>query len=204
MNITYNKLEQSFYRQSPEIVAELLVGKLFVKIIDDNIRLISRICETEAYLSHDDLSSHSAVGKTKRNDAMFCEGGVLYVYKIYGVHHCINIVSEGLDIGSAVLIRAGEPISEIAEMCQNRYNMGKQGPTKAEFNKLLKGPGNFAKAFDINLNYNKHSLLSDDIFILQDDYKCMVSTSPRIGITKSRDLMLRFYDSSSKFISGKK
>lgn len=81
--------------------------KTLEKPADDDVRSI-RIVETEAYLAENDAACHASTRRTKRNEAMFDAGGVLYVYLIYGIHHCANIVTEGADRGCAVLLRAGE------------------------------------------------------------------------------------------------
>ncbi len=190
-----NILNKEFYQQGTERVAKQLIGKIFVKKEAEQI-LSARIVETEAYLSENDLSSHSAVGQTKRNAPMFDCGGILYVYQIYGVHHCINIVSQAQDIGAAVLIRAMEVI-EGTEIFKSRRGEN----VKRE--KLLSGPGNIAKAFAFTKADNYHSLLSDDLYIIEEDEipDSNIITTKRIGITKSEDLLLRFIDINSKSIT---
>jgi DNA-3-methyladenine glycosylase len=193
----YIKVTKEFYLQSTEIIAKNLLGKVLVRKSADSF-LAGMIVEVEAYLSENDFASHSSVGMTKRNNVMFEEGGKLYVYKIYGVHHCINVVTERAGIGSAVLIRAIEPLSGINQMMENRKC--------SDIRIICRGPGNVAKAFGIDLKHNGISLLSDDIFLL--DFKKIskneISNGRRIGITKSDDLLLRFFISESKFISGTK
>ena len=210
----------SFFQREPEIVAKELLGKILVKKSGQKT-LASRIVETEAYLSDGDLSCHAAVGKTTRNAPMFEAGGILYVYKIYGVHHCINFVTGQKGKGSAVLIRAAEPLLGIEQMLENRGLLKKvegrteKGEGKKEkgerdrnvgvFN-LCKGPGNLAKAFDFTKDDNFKSLISGDLFIqtaLNSEY-FNVSVSKRIGVTKSSDLLLRFYITNNPFVSGKK
>lgn len=188
-----NKLKKEFYLQKTESVARQLLGKIFVS---GNIS--GRIVETEAYLPHDDYANHSASGKSLRNAAMFEEGGILYVYKIYGIHHCINIVTEKNDLGCAVLIRAIEPINGIEIMQANR------GIENLDL--LCKGPGNLAKAFGFNINYNFQTLLNEQIYIYDDESESTfdIITDKRIGISKSADLMLRFYLADNSFVSGKK
>jgi len=189
-----NKLNQKFYLEETEIVAKNLIGKLFVKKNNSSL-LIARITETEAYLDQNDESSHSCKGITNRNKSMFMIGGTLYVYFIYGVHFCVNIVTKDEGKGAAVLIRAAEPLAGIEIMKQNRQIHN--------FEKLLIGPGNFAKAFNFNKNYDGKSLLSNDIFISDDNYSTEIITTERIGISKSINLQLRFYDRNSIFVSKK-
>ena len=191
-----NRLSQSFFLQDPEKVAKELIGTVLCKK-NNGSYLAGKIVETEAYLSRNDMSSHSYPGVTNRNKPMFAEGGILYVYKSYGIHHCINIVTEKEGIGSAVLIRALEPISGINVMISNRG--------VEEINRLCKGPGNTAKAYDFDLSDNYSSLTTEDLFIqnFSDNNKTEIINTTRIGISKSVDLMLRFYLKNSHFVSRK-
>ena len=186
-----------FYLQPTEIVAKDLLGKALVKIIPDGNMLAGVIVETEAYLASDDAASHSAVGLTKRNSTMFGEGGLLYVYLIYGLHHCINVVTGDAGLGSAVLIRAIEPISGIEYMKQSR--------TSDVLENLCKGPANLSKAFGFSLKDNNTSLLSSKLFIKEyQDFKDKdITVSKRIGIKKSADLPLRFFIKDNIFVSGR-
>lgn len=190
-------LTKKFYLRKTEKVAKDLLGKIIVKNIEDNIILAGKIVETEAYLSQNDSASHSANGITKRNEAMFDEGGIIYVYKIYGIHHCINVVTEQDSIGSAVLIRAVEPLMGIEKMkklrgTENIYN-------------LCNGPAKLAQAFDFNIKDNSSSLFNSKLFIQQYENigKSLIITSRRVGINKSFELHLRFFINDNKFLSVK-
>ncbi len=171
---------------------------------------MAQIVETEAYLSKDDLSCHASVGKTKRNAPMFENGGILYVYKIYGIHHCINFVTEKAGKGSAVLIRAAEPLLGIVKMYENRGWDKKKGTGRREkgvknvdiFN-LCKGPGNLAKALGFTIDDNFKSLNSPDLFIQKVNLpkEIKIGVSKRIGITKSSELQLRFFIKGNPCVS---
>jgi len=191
------KLDVQFYLQNTKTVAKELIGKILVHRLND-IVLSGIIVETEAYLSKNDLASHSAPGKTERNSVMFQSGGKLYVYKIYGIHHCINVVTEREGIGAAVLIRSIQPITGIEQMMKFRN-------TKIIEN-LCKGPGNVAKAFGFNLKHNGMSLLSNDLFIFSNNSIDLtdIAQTIRIGISKSKSLKLRFFLKNSNFVSGTK
>lgn len=156
------------------------------------------IVETEAYIPFGDESNHSARGKTDRNAAMHEQGGILYVYKIYGIHNCINVVTESEGVGSAVLIRAIEPIEGIDIMKKNRNT--------DKLTQLCKGPGNVAKAFGFTTKNNFDSLLSDNLFIFSEDniQNMEIVEDTRIGISKAADLKLRFYYANNSYVSGKK
>lgn len=179
------RLSRDFYLRNPETVAKELIGKTIVRVCDNGI-IAGIITETEAYLNQGDLASHSAGGLTSRNAAMFMEGGTIYVYKIYGMHFCVNAVSEESDKGSAVLLRALQPIHGIEIMSEYR--------STNDIRKLCKGPGNLTKALGLDQSFDKKSFLSDEIFI--SSYNSLsnhvISVSKRIGITKSSELELRF------------
>lgn len=189
------RLLKEFFIRDTITVARELIGKIFVKILNHNTILSAKIVETEAYLPNDDVASHSFCGITKRNQMMFEEGGVLYIYKSYGIHHCVNIVTEQKGKGSAVLIRAMEPIQGIQIMKKYR--------NRDDIKVLCKGPGNVAKAFGLSLNENGMSILGDQIMILNADKidENDIIKTKRIGISKSKDLLLRFYLKNSKFVS---
>lgn len=181
----FDKLAIEFYLRKPEIVARDLIGKLLVRIDGEHI-YTGMIAETEAYLAQGDLASHSAVGLTKRNSAMFDTGGILYVYQIYGMHYCANAVTEQSGQGSAVLLRAVQPLIGIEQMQINR--------NKITTKQLADGPAKLCQAFQIGIADNRKSLLGDEIFIAKyhDFPDENIETTPRIGITKSADLKLRF------------
>lgn len=190
------QLGVEFFRTSPDRLAAGLLGKLLVFGNGSN-SLSAVITETEAYLSHGDLASHSAVGLTARNAPMFEDGGTVYVYKIYGIHHCFNIVSETKGIGSAVLIRSAEPIGGIESMQKNRERI------KVE--DLCKGPGNFCRAMGFDLSHNNLKCTGSSIrlypHIPESNFE--IGNSTRIGITKSAELKLRYFIRGCKFVSGK-
>lgn len=195
MNKLYRyMLGKEFYLQDTIKIAENLIGKILVRVIEDTV-ISGKIVETEAYLHENDFASHSAPGLTKRNAVMFETGGIIYVYKIYGIHHCVNVVTENHGIGAAVLIRAIEPLTGIEKMKEYRKT--------DKIDNLCKGPGNVAKAYGFDLNTNGHSLLSEDLFICSDENNTdfEIGISKRIGITKSAELPLRFYMKNSKFVS---
>lgn len=190
------KLDKRFYLRDTELVAHDLIGKILVRRIGNEI-LSAKIVETEAYLSENDLASHSANGISKRNSAMFDEGGRLYVYLIYGIHYCINVVTEEKGRGSAVLLRAAEPIEGIQIFRKNRS-------TNDIFN-LCSGPGKLAQAFGFDLSNNNMSLMSNDLYLFSDGLseEFKVNQSERIGIKKSKDLLLRFTLANSNYLSRK-
>lgn len=191
-------LPVEFFRRNTELVARELLGKVFVRRHPAFGKVSAIITETEAYLPEGDDACHAATGKSTRNEPMFGSGGILYVYKIYGIHHCANVVTESAGKGCAVLIRAAEPIEGI---CFMRKNRGID-----DIRSLCKGPGNFAKAFGLDTGDNFKSLVSDEVFIengIETGYENILTTR-RIGISKSAEMPLRFLISNSKFVSAHK
>ena len=126
------KISRSFYEQPTVQVARQLLGKYLVRKHLDGIT-VGRIVETEAYVGPEDKACHAARGRTARTEIMFGPAGHAYVYFIYGVYHCLNIVTEAVDHPSAVLIRALEPLEGIELMKVRR---------RAEkLHSLASGPG---------------------------------------------------------------
>ena len=111
-----NKLPPSFFQREVLEVAAELPGKILVRQFDDNTLQKYVITEVEAYRGRDDLACHAYKGKTKRTEVMFREGGLVYVYLIYGMYHCMNVVTGKEGEGAAILIRALEPVDGIEEM----------------------------------------------------------------------------------------
>lgn len=187
-----------FFKKKTEIVAQKLLGQIIVRQLPTGEMLAAQIVETEAYLPQDDLSNHAAVGRTKRNNAMWHDGGIAYVYKIYGVHYCFNIVTESENLGCAVLIRAAEPLAgiEIMQELRGTENVGQ----------LLKGPGNFARAFGFTSEDTFKSCCAPELFIQKDKSIPLkdIFATPRIGISKAVELPLRYIIKGSPFVSGRK
>jgi DNA-3-methyladenine glycosylase len=178
-------LPRSFYDRPAIVVAPELLGKVLVHVRDGQ-RQVGRIVEVEAYLGPHDLAAHSARGLTERTRVMFGPPGHAYVYLIYGIHNCVNVVTESEGTASAVLLRAIEPLHGI------------EGRTQ--------GPGLLCKAMDIDRRLNGHDLLSDDLFIaaLPDPPRFSVVRRPRIGVDYARHWarrLLRFYVKGNPWIS---
>lgn len=159
-----SSLPSGFYGRDPRVVAYELLGKLIVRQRDGLNQQIGRIIETEAYLGPHDLAAHSAKGLTARTKVMFGPAGHAYVYLIYGLHHCLNVVTQAEGQASAVLIRALEPISGIDLPCH--------------------GPGRLCKALNITRELNGCDLNGPDLWladapaIAHED----IIYGPRIGI----------------------
>ncbi|HEY6906028.1 MAG TPA: DNA-3-methyladenine glycosylase [Ignavibacteriaceae bacterium] len=196
------KLNYSFYQRDLLVVASELPGKILVKA-DGKKLLAGKIVEVEAYDGRIDQAAHTFIGKTRRNAIMFGAGGYFYVYFTYGAHFCCNIVTGEEGHGTAVLIRAVEPVAGIEQMALNRY--GKDLVNEKEKYNLTSGPGKVCRAFGITGEYYGEDLVNGRIYLLNQrkiPEKNIVRTT-RIGIKKSTELNWRFYIRNNPFVSKK-
>jgi DNA-3-methyladenine glycosylase len=200
--LQFHKLPETFFQKAVLKIAPKLLGKYFVKKEGQKL-LIGKIIEVEAYVDKIDEASHSFNGVTKRNKLMFASGGKLYVYFIYGNHYCCNVVCDKEGVGSAVLIRALEPLKGIEIMVERRFR--KSEVTAKEFLNLTNGPGKICRAFNIAKDENGKDLCGEEIFLAEGEKvpKKNVLQSPRIGIKKSKELPWRFYLKDNPFVSAK-
>ena len=198
------KLSIDFYQRSNVIqIAKELLGKILVTKWN-NIETSGRIVEVEAYNGAIDKASHASGGRrTNSNEIMYGDGGFAYVYLCYGIHHLFNVVTNKKETPHAILIRALDPLKGIDVMLE------RTGKEKLD-NTLTKGPGNVSKALGISFKqHNGHSLLSKDLFIVEDDFvlnKKELAASPRIGVDYAGEdarLPYRFYIKGNPFVSGK-
>ncbi len=174
--------------------ASRLLGCILEREIDgQTVRVM--IVETEAY-DETDAASHSFNGRTVRTDVMFGPAGRLYVYFTYGMHYCCNIVTGGDGEGSAVLIRAVEPL--IGEEILAR----RRGKTGVE---VTNGPAKLCQALGIAKDMNGHDLRESPLkLLLQPPIKHTITQTTRVGISKAKDKPWRFYISDNQYVSVKK
>jgi DNA-3-methyladenine glycosylase len=184
-------LPRKFYARSAIEVAKDLLGKVLV-----HGETAGRIVETEAYLGADDLAAHSASGITDRTRVIFGPPGHAYVYLIYGVYQCLNIVAEPEGRPGCVLIRAIEPTAGIETMQQRR-------PSAKKLEALASGPGKLTLAINITRNLNGADVTKGPIFVVRQrpEPRFRIKTTPRIGITKCAHLPLRFLIEGNPFVS---
>ena len=181
-------LGKKFFNQPTVDLAKALLGKYFVF---GNLK--GMIVETEAYLYKDDPGCHASRGITARNAPMFGPAGNTYVYLIYGMYHCLNIVGGKEGEGEAVLIRALEPLEGIPLMQKRRE-------TKKTEN-LCNGPGKLTQAFGITKKHNNLSLLKGPLQIFDNKKNYETVRSTRIGLSEGKELELRFFIKDNKFVS---
>ena len=197
------KLPVSFYQRTDVLqIARELLGKIVVTRFD-GMETSGRIVEVEAYNGIIDKASHAFGGKrTNRNEIMYADGGVAYVYLCYGIHHLFNVVTHCKEVPHAILIRALEPITGIDEMLK------RTGKKKFD-NTLTRGPGNLSKALGIYTLHSGFSLTGKELFIADDGFgfnKKEIAASTRIGVDYAgKDALLpyRFYIKGNPFVSGK-
>lgn len=197
------KLGIDFYRREDVLlIAEELLGKLLVTNWD-GITTSGRIVEVEAYAGTIDRASHAYGGRrTARNEVMWLDGGLSYVYLCYGIHHLFNVVTNKKDIPHAILVRALEPVEGIPVM------LHRTGKAQVDHT-LTRGPGNVSKAMGIHTNHSQYPLMGDELFIAEDDFKYSkkkIGKSPRIGVDYAGTHALwpyRMYVKGNENVSGK-
>ncbi len=194
----HKKPGKSFFQKDVVKLAKSLPGKIIV--INRNKPLAARIVEVEAYGGPGDKSCHAYSGITKRNEIMFNEGGYLYVYFIYGMYYCANIVSAPEGEGTGVLIRAVEPLAGENEMMLNRF--GQENISEKKRIMVSNGPGKLTQAMGITLEHNGVDLTGDLIYLVDDGFKVEeLVTTERVGIRECADWPRRFYIKGNKFVS---
>ena len=179
------RLPRRFYDRDTILVARELLGKYLVHVTG-GVERVARIVETEAYLGPHDRAAHSARGLTARTRVMFGPPGHAYVYLIYGMHHCLNVVTEREGHASAVLLRAIEPVRNVS---------GRTG-----------GPGLLCRAMGIDRRLNGHDLLSDDLYIVEAGRPApfKIIKRPRVGVDYAgvwARRLLRFYIKGNVHVS---
>lgn len=185
----------SFYARDTITVARDLLGRLLCHDSAEGFTA-GIIVETEAYLSRDDPACHAARGITRRNAAMFGPPGSSYIYFIYGNHYCFNVVTAPQGVGEAVLVRALEPVAGLDLMKQRRR--------KKRLTELAGGPGMLCQAMGITADLNGRSLQAHPLWICCGPEKysrAPIELSPRIGISRGSDKLLRFYLHGNQFVS---
>lgn len=181
----------SFYGNTTDLARRLLGQRLIHESSEGTV--VGKIVETEAYLS-DDPACHGYRGETPRTKTLFGPPGRSYVYFIYGMYHCFNIVSAPAGVGEGVLIRAVEPTDGI-ELMQFRRSRNK-------LEDLTSGPGKVASAFGITLKHNGFELTTGPLRIEPGSSESRkVVTTTRIGISRGEDLLLRFYLKGNPHVS---
>ncbi|WP_183362498.1 DNA-3-methyladenine glycosylase [Geomonas limicola] len=179
------RLQRSFFQRETQLVARELLGKLLERRVGGEVR-VGRIVEVEAYLGPQDLAAHSSKGLTKRTRVLFGPPGYAYVYLVYGIYWCLNMVTEEEGHGTAVLLRALEPVQGIEMRTQ--------------------GPGLLCKALGIDGSLNGQDLVSDELHLVDAPLPDpeQIQAKPRIGVAYAKEwaaLPLRFYLKGNPYVS---
>lgn len=187
-------LPRSFYARDARVAAPALLNKI---LLCANGRS-GRIVETEAYRGENDPASHSHRGRTPRNEVMFGEPGLLYVYFTYGMHWCANAVCGEAGVGEAVLLRALEPLQGLAQMQTAR-------PKARRERELCSGPARLCQALGIDGSLNGADLISGTagVMIVDDGTPppSKPGTSPRVGISRATELPWRWFVPGNEHLS---
>lgn len=201
------RLTREFYARNTKVVAKELLGKILVYNDGRNIYR-SKIVETEAYTNDNDDAAHFSKGLTHRTRIMDEIGGHLYIYTIYGMYECMNIVAEKKGVHGGTLIRALEPIEGVEAMYENRYKKPYDNPKKREIINLTNGPAKLVmsygitkeKFYGVDLVKDSRIWLEDELVLSNDQ----IIETPRINIDyaeKGKDYLLRFYIKDNIFVS---
>jgi DNA-3-methyladenine glycosylase len=194
------KLSRSFYLDDTVSVARALLGCTLWRRIGNEL-LAARIVETEAYLGANDLASHARRGlRSARNESMYMAGGHAYVYFTYGMHWCMNVVTQEADTAEAVLLRAAEPVLGVDSIRERR-------PKAKRDHDLMNGPGKLCAALAIDKALDGIALNSDVLFLTGRDVPVSdedIAVSPRVGVDNAGEAAhwpLRFYLRASRHVS---
>jgi len=184
-------LRREFYQRLTLEVARELLGKFLVREFENGQRLVVKIVEVEAYCGPEDLACHSSHGRTERTAVMFGPAGQAYVYLIYGIYHCLNIVTE--KPGAAVLIRALEPTLDDS--------------SRTAVDRSASGPGKLCQWLKIDKSFNGWDLTKGEKLWLENgpEEKFEIKTSPRIGVAYAGEWAKkpwRFYIKDNDSVSG--
>lgn len=195
-------LPRSFYARPALDVAHDLIGLVLVRRMPDGVRLAGRIVEAEAYTGPDDLACHAAKGRTARNAVMFGPPGHAYIYFVYGMHWCLNLVNEHDGFPAAVLLRSLEPLDGVDAIRANR-------PKARKDTDLMSGPARLCQALAVDGALNGADLCTPDAALFVEDRglaSCAVATAPRVGVDYAGEWAARpyrFYDAASPHVSAR-
>ena len=201
-------IDKEFYNRSAIDVANDLLGKVLVREVDGRI-LKGKIVETESYIVAIDKACHAYNGRrTKRTEILYSDCGVAYVYFIYGLYHCFNVVTNEKDVAEAVLIRAIEPLNEFDYISQVRYKKQFKELSKTQIKNLTNGPSKLCLAYLIDKDLNGDKLYEQGKIYLEEseenDFE--IVKTKRIGIDyaeEAKDFLWRFYIKDNDFVSKK-
>ena len=222
----FSKINKSFFERESHQVARELLGKNLVRFFANGKCKVGRIVEVEVYQGFDDKASHAFGTKTNRNSIMYGKGGYYYIYLIYGMYHCLNIVTEKEGLPAAVLIRAIEPVID--------YSRDLTKLSLKEKRLLGSGPGRLCRWLEIDKSFNGKGIPDDKLYLIssvipseveesfkkgskrslhsgrddnqKSDDKIKIATAKRVGVDyagKSTENEWRYYIKENKYVSKK-
>lgn len=200
------RLEREFYTRNTILVARELLGKILVYKSKDQLYK-GKIVEVEAYISPNDDAAHFSKGLTDRTRVVAEDGGHIYMYAIYGMYECFNVIAEKEGVHGGVLIRAIEPLEGIDKMYENRYKKPFDNPPRRELINISNGPAKFVMAYGINkADFYGRDLVEDENIWIEDNAKVpheQIVRSPRINIdyAMAKDYLLRFNIKDNPYVS---
>lgn len=191
------KLSRNFFDRDTVTVARDLLGKVLVRIYDGQ-PLSVRITETEAYVGPIDKACHAYNYKrTPRTETLFASPGTAYIYLIYGMHCCLNFVTEAEGVPCAVLIRAATPVCGEEVLAMNRFGLLPHRFTAYQKKNFLNGPGKLCHALKLDRSMNGADLTGNTLYVMDDGYRPQqIQISKRIGIDyaeEAKDFLWRFF-----------
>jgi DNA-3-methyladenine glycosylase len=190
------KLDREFYNRDSVLVARELLGKVLVHEWEGQ-RIAAKIVEAEAYMGVEDKAAHSYGGKrTPRVEVMYGDPGFAYMFLIYGMYCCFNVVTREKGIPQAVLIRAAEPLEGIQWMAQRRFGKEYEQLSKSQRKGLINGPGKLCIALSLDRSVNGIDLCGDQVYFEEGtEKKINIIATKRVGIDyaeEARDYLWRF------------
>lgn len=208
-------MNKEFFRNNGIEVSKSILGKYLIRKYED-IEIVTKIVETEAYMGINDKGAHVFGDKrTERTKPLYLDGGHIYVYLIYGMYYCLNISANKEDIPECVLIRAIEPIKGIENISQNRFNKPYEELSTYQKKNITNGPGKLCMALKIDKELNSKSILGDELYIsdfyinndgkkvyCEDNFETV--SSKRINIDyaeEAKDYPWRFFIKYNKYVS---
>ncbi len=201
-------INKDFYQKGAIEIAKSILGDYLIREIDGK-KIKSMIVETESYIGSSDKACHAYnYKKTERTKPLFEEGGISYVYFIYGLYHCLNIVTNVKDEPEAVLIRAVEPLDNFNYIANVRFNKDYEELSKAQKKNLTNGPSKLCSALSITKKDNYKKLyLEGDLYLEHNPNKNFeIVETTRIGIDyaeEAKDFLWRFYIKDNIYVSKK-
>lgn len=203
------KLSRKFFERNALVVAKDIIGKVLVRKVNGKL-IKAKIVESEAYVGDIDKACHAYGGRrTERTEPLYGKPGIAYVYFIYGMYYCFNVITGKEGKAEGVLIRAVQPLEGIEEMSINRYKEEFENLNNYKRKNLTNGPSKLAMAFNITKQDSWTDLSNNKDFYIEDNKEnkqIFIVEDKRIGIDyaeEAKDFLWRFYEKNNPYVSKK-